>query len=455
MRLRNRISLTFTLITLALLGLAFVALYFFTHRNTEREFFHRLEERALIAAQTSFAEDELGQKVFEEVVKLHFKTLPEEKEYFVRLDSGEVDFDSLPEFITRDLLGRINRTGLAHIHTGDRLGAGINYVDNEGIFAVIITAKDQYGEQKLENLRKLMGLILVTYFLLVFFIGRVYAHHMLNPIRRMIRKIREINTNNLHLRLEEKARADGRGELSELAKTFNQMLDRIETSVEAQSHFIGNASHQLKNPLTAILGEVETGLAQDRTVGQYHQSLLRIEEEAGRLKELILQLLHLAHTGDHREGNDFAECRIDELILELVDEYRALKSGKVLRVDFSTFPEDPCLLQVNIHRNLIKIALANIIENSFKFSSDQEVNLSLSANAKEVEITISDKGIGIPRNSLPNIFDPFFRADNAYQYPGFGIGLPMVRRIINLHEGEVRAESELGEGATFFIRIPR
>lgn len=454
MTLRNRIALTFSILTTVVLGLVLAVVYILSASYAEREFFQRMEERAFIAAQVYFKKDELNQTLLEQLRKRHLQTLPDEREYFVRIDTPDTIpadlalISNMPEFIER-----LKDRDQEAIKSGQLSVVGINYLDDQGRFAAILTARDRFGQSKLNNLRLIMGFILLIYLVLVFFIGRWYAEAILNPLSGIIDRMQLINTSSLHVRLEENKRQQD--ELTRLTHTFNRMLDRLETSVEAQNQFISNASHQLKNPLTAILGAVENGLSHPYTVADHQQLLRTIEEEANRLRSLVVRLLGLAHTGGNQEENTFSECRIDELIFELAEEFRESMPNHPLRIDFSGFPADAELLNIRAQRNLLKIALSNLIENAFKFSAPGNVTLFLKATESGIQLDITDRGIGIPENDLPNIFDPFFRAENARHLPGFGIGLPLVQKIISMHEGKIQVQSKLGEGTVFSISLPR
>lgn len=453
MTLKNNISFRFILMTTLSLGFVLLVTYILFARYTDREFVLRLMDRAQIAAQVVLEEDELGARILEDIRSQHLRRLPDEEEYVFKLDSVLSNIDiALPTFFQQSHLDKIIASGYVEIREESATGVGIRYEDNEGVFASIVLATDFYGLQKLKKLRRLMIIGIGIYLLLLFFLSRWYAKQVLRPIASIINQMRAINSSNLHLRLpEDNSRND---ELNNLARTFNQMLDRLETSIEAQTNFISNASHQLKNPLTAILGEVETSLAHPRDPEQYRQSLQSIEEESNRLKRLILRLLHLAQTGGADEENNFTYLRIDELVFEITEEF--LETDKLsVRIDFRNFPADPEQLMIYGHRSLLRIALHNVIENGFKFSKGCEVKLALRIQEPYVVVSIYDTGVGIPEVAMPHIFDPFFRADNASELPGFGIGLPMVRKIIQLHEGELQVSSYENEGTSVELFLPR
>ena len=143
------------------------------------------------------------------------------------------------------------------------------------------------------------------------------------------------------------------------------------------------------------------------------------------------------------------------MIDELQEEYSIILPENRLRIDYSGFPEDPNDLVVLANYNLLKIAVANIIDNAFKFSEDKEVFISLQVAPETTTIHIRDAGLGIPAEDVGHIFDPFFRSDNVVHLPGFGIGLPMVQKIMHLHDGEIQVRSKLGAGTLISLTLPR
>lgn len=450
MTLRNRIALTFTLANFAVLTLVLVLLFVLTRQYTHKEFFTRLEDRAHIAAQALLEKDELAHQLIEEINRRHSRTLPQEKEYFFLLDSLQKIVDNTPEYISMDLLKQIDREGQVEFMSGKLSGVGIRYTDNQGVYAAIVVAQDLYGQRKLQNLLRLMLVFLVLSLAGVFFLGWWYAFHILQPIGRMIREMKKINSTSLNLRLpEENSQKD---ELGQLSETFNRMLDRIEAAIETQNLFIGNASHQLKNPLTAIIGQVETAMLDKGLPAEYKDSLLAIGEEADRLNVLVRQLISLSYP-DNGEGKE-REWRFDELIFNLVEEFKEAYPGHPIAIDFEDMPSDEEGLVYHGAYQLIRIALSNLLENAIKFSQNGPIKIKARFMEEKLEVSVSDKGIGIAKEDQSSIFEPFYRGENARAYPGYGVGLPLVEKIAKMHNGRVRLTSKLGEGAVFTLELP-
>lgn len=271
------------------------------------------------------------------------------------------------------------------------------------------------------------------------------------PISNITQRVNDISATNLHLRLDIKNKKD---ELGQLASTFNTMLDRLETSFEIQSNFISNASHELKNPLTAILGEIEISQNKERTADEYKTSLNKIEVEAARLDVLISSLLKLAQTEFDNKGLIIEPIRIDELLLSVKQNFNNIHPENNIVFDFSLLPENPDALIIQGNKSLLSIAFSNVLDNAGKFSGNQKVIIKIETTSKTVQITITDMGMGIPKDELKNIFEPFYRATNVRGVKGFGVGLPLTYRIVKLHSGQLQIDSDVEKGTVVKFSFP-
>ena len=284
--------------------------------------------------------------------------------------------------------------------------------------------------------------------LLLYLVSRFSARYILQPLSRKIQKARRISATNLHLRLNVYNEKD---EMGQLAITFNDMLDRLEASFEMQKNFISNASHEIRNPLTAIIGETEVCLEKRRSPEAYIESLHSISREADRLDALVSNLLSLAKTGFDETELGREEIRLDEVLLEARNNVKITYPENQLRIDFSALPENPRWISFEGNPNLLRIALTNLMENACKFSGNQEVLVKLSAQENHPQLSIEDKGVGIPELEMEKVFQPFYRARNARSFKGFGIGLSLTDKIIKLHKGEMKIYSEEGKGTRIEI----
>jgi signal transduction histidine kinase len=224
------------------------------------------------------------------------------------------------------------------------------------------------------------------------------------------------------------------------------MLDRLENSFALQKNFINNASHELKNPLTAILGETEIALSKKRTPEEYATTLDKIQAEGERLNELIRNLLSLAQTDVDLSNLKKEEIRMDELIWEIKEHFDKTNYKGRIEVHFPDLPESSDLITITGIPSLLKIAIINIIDNACKFSGHHKVDVTLETHTSSIQLHVRDSGIGIPEVEIKNLFQPFFRASNALAFKGTGIGLSLVKKIISMHNGTIGISSVPGKG---------
>jgi signal transduction histidine kinase len=208
-----------------------------------------------------------------------------------------------------------------------------------------------------------------------------------------------------------------------------RMIERIDHAYQSEKAFIGNASHELNNPLTAIQGECEISLLKERTPAEYQEALTRIASETGRIIRLMKQLIFLSKEEEEILRSARETVFLAELLMKFVEK----------RIHFST---DNFSLALDIDPQLLKLALSNIIHNACKYSRDKPVEIRLRGTVLEIE----DQGIGIPPDELDRIFQPFYRAANTREFPGNGIGLSLSIRILTIYGAEVTISSVLNKG---------
>ncbi|WP_152981514.1 ATP-binding protein [Hymenobacter sp. AT01-02] len=293
----------------------------------------------------------------------------------------------------------------------------------------------------MEHLATMLAGIFVSSIVVIYIAGRVFAGKALAPIAAVNDQVDRITTQDLHLRVNEGI-SNEQDEITRLARTFNRMLERLEDGFETQRTFVSNASHELRTPLTATIGELQVLLNREREPAAYREGLASVLYELQQLKLLINNLLDLTQTNS---GNT-EEIRLDELLWEVRE---ALAPDQRLRVHITLgeLPEEADQLEIKGNRQLLSRALVNLLDNALKYSPEnQPVEVQFNYRHGQRQIRVQDHGIGIGEKELPQIFQPFFRADNARAVTGHGVGLPLARKIVQLHGGELRISSQLGAG---------
>jgi signal transduction histidine kinase len=232
------------------------------------------------------------------------------------------------------------------------------------------------------------------------------------------------------------------------------MLSRLETSFLAQKNFISNASHELRTPLTAITGQLEVTLINPRANEEYRMVINSVLEDIKNLNRLSNRLLLLAQASSDEREKKMASIRLDELVWQAKEELLKHNANFIINIDLDESLDDERKLTIRGDEQLIKTAVANIIENGCKYSADQTSQVFIQNSRFGLSINFTDKGIGIPQEDLPNIFEPFYRGGNTKNIKGHGIGLSMVKGIIKLHKGSIQLISNEGRGTVVTVNFP-
>ena len=270
----------------------------------------------------------------------------------------------------------------------------------------------------------------------------------LRPVDNMIHTIHDITAENMKLKLSIPNTKD---EIQKLAETFNDMLARLENSFTSQRHLFEDLSHELKTPLTILKGEFEVILKKMRSPQDYEAILRSSLEEIDKMTRLVENLLMLASLESKRTMPEKRALDISTLLKGVVDNIRRLAERKRLTVDIAG---KEGVLVVGDEKELKQLFL-NIIDNAVKYTPEGgNINIKITEDAQAATISIKDTGIGVPPADIPHIFDRFYRVPVARSSHGFGLGLSIVKAIVDAHNGTIKVEGALGEGTTFVITLP-
>jgi len=279
--------------------------------------------------------------------------------------------------------------------------------------------------------------------------GAVLAGRALRPVREMSGAARQITAEDLHRRL---ARRGADDEIDHLADTLNTMLSGLEAAFAQAKRFSADAAHELRTPLTALKGEMEVALRAARSPEEYRRVLASGLEEVDHLFRLVEDLLLFSRSAAAL-GPPRDRVELEPLVLEALEAgaRRAQGTGVTVRAD--TFEPAAVLGDAGALRR----ALGNLVDNAVKYTpAGGKVELSLLAGEGQARIVVRDTGIGIDPADAARIFDPFVRLDAARSRDagGAGLGLALVRTIVEAHGGDIAVESAPGAGSRFAVSLP-
>jgi len=452
MQIKKKITINYIALSGFSTLLLCTVVFFLFKQNNQYYFRKRLEDRAKIVASIHYQHDPLKTKYYQELKTNGLEELKEEKEYVLKVNSSNsfeynTDLELPAEFyssVMKNNSGWIEENGLYYY--------GQIFNEARVKYMVIVSAKDLRGSASTLFITRILLLCGLGFIILAYFFGRFLALRVINPVSRITSEVKRISASNLHNRLPEVNDSD---ELADLTKTFNDMLDRLETSFEIQANFINNASHELKTPITTIIAETEITLLKERGTEEYIGTLENIHHQASRLSNLTESLLKLTQTGYDGKKQVQDIIRVDELLLEVKSDLDKIYPGNRVSINLSDIPEDDSLLVLPCNKPLLELAIGNIITNGVKYSDNEEVFVNVTANAEHLKIVITDIGIGIPPEDIPYLYEPFFRGKKASRYVGYGLGLPLAMKIIRMHNGELSIQSEADKGTIVSIIFKR
>ena len=300
-----------------------------------------------------------------------------------------------------------------------------------------------------DTLAGLRNLLLRTvFFAFVAFAVGVWllSSRVLFPVKRVTLTASQITGRDLSQRVPVPKTND---ELRELAVTLNNMLDRLQESFETQRRFTADASHELRTPVTAIVGHVNYLLRRTKPTSEQIDSLTVIRREAERMAKLVNDLLELA-----RADAGFSIQRDPMNIVEVVEAVHMDIAPVAGSANIEVSSSHP-LIEVFGDASRLKQVVLNLVQNALNAGS-QNIRLSVVKEKREVRLEILDDGPGIPSEAIPHLFERFYRVDGARSTRGngSGLGLAIVRWIVQQHDGRVSVESRLGEGTVFTVLLP-
>jgi len=323
-----------------------------------------------------------------------------------------------------------------------------------GPLVVVASSVDEDSRQQLQQLRQLLAVGLLAALAVMGAGSWMFAGQALRPLRRMVREVDGITATDLSQRLTQ-----GNGttdEIGRLAQRFNRLLDRLESAFAGQRTFVRDASHELRTPLTALIGELEVALLPaQRPPAEYRRMLQSTLDSARQLNSLTNGLLQIARASDDPSQVPMAAVRLDELLLQAHEQL--LRRYPTSRVDLDLGDSDEGgSFTVRGNEALLLSAMLNILDNACKFSAGNggTVTATLARTRTQLTLQVADDGPGLSAADLQQVFVPFFRAVMTRAVPGHGIGLPLTARIMALHGGTVRVESELGSGTQVWLEWP-
>ncbi len=444
--IKTRLSIQFALLVFGILLVFSLLVYYFSYDSQLSKFRQNLLDRAQNTAILLINVQEVDSTLLK---KIYQTTKSLEEEEIVLNDSNNKTLysDKMQDLKSINFTGGSHSDNPEYFSIGKKDGVLYNHHVNNQLFHVYVMAYDQY---RAENLRGLKGVLLwsiIFSLCLSVWTSYFFSKMAIWPISDIISKVKEINSSKLSSRLDEGKRQD---EIEHLAITFNQMISDLELVFKSQEEFVSNASHELRTPLAIMIAESDYIISRKRNSEEYAAHIARLTDDLRKLNHLINSLLELAQLNRDKTIT-LSRLRIDELVFNAIHAVKLKYPGRKIlpKIEYSDNEND---FMITGNPGLLEIAIKNLIDNSCKFST-ADIEIKISKKEQGVAVEIKDYGVGIPSAEIGKIFKPFNRATNAKFIGGFGIGLSIVAKIMDLHGAKVNVSSDLNQGTSFEILL--
>lgn len=319
------------------------------------------------------------------------------------------------------------------------------------ITARVKSADGNVSSEFIYKLTVTSSVLVAVFIVLGAALGGLSSQYMIEPVRKITRRIKDISDENISARLDP---VDSQDEFMELTDRINAMLDSLQQAFERQENFVSDASHELKTPLSVIAGYANLlnrwGKDDPKILNESVEAILR---ESENMKRIVDQLLWLAKLGNFTLNSSV--FNLFETVSDIVDGYKMVNT----KHDISLVGDASITLETD--KNLVTEAVRTLVDNAIKYTPPQTGEIKISIKLREgdgrryVEIAVADNGIGISKEDAAHIFERFYRCDKARgrETGSSGLGLTICKSIVEMMGGEISVVSEPDVGSTFTIKL--
>ncbi|EKD72279.1 MAG: hypothetical protein ACD_45C00717G0004 [uncultured bacterium] len=328
--------------------------------------------------------------------------------------------------------------------------AAVTFSEAKHVWTIQVALDVSYERHIIKKYRVYLFITLLTGIICALILGYIIANKSMRRLYDLTETTKNITATSLHQRINLQFWPS---ELRALGMAFNEMLDRIELSFSRLTQFSDDLAHELRTPVNNLIGETELVLSRSSTIEEYQQILESNLEESHRLSQVIENILFLARTENPKLEIKKNLVQVNEEIGLICDFYQALADEKNIQITLSG--------KATLHANptMFRRMLNNILANALKYTPEYgKIDFTITEmQNNRIEIILRDNGIGIAAEHIPKLFNRFYRIDNARSHlsGGIGLGLPIVKSIIDLHHGTISITSIPEKGTIITIYLPK
>ncbi len=453
MSLRVRYALFFNTIIAIILFSSLLSIYFLYKNYRTKDFNTRLTNEVK-TLNNELSLISLGDSLyFDYTYKLNTNNLSEE--HITILNSSKVLFynqpaNSILEYVNNDSILKIVKANKTYAFKLEEREVVSQYSDENDTY-IFVSAIDKIGLRKLKNLVYILITVFFCALIISIIITFFFISEAFKPLIKLSTQIEDTTALNLTKQIDE---GIGNDEINTIAKNFNAMLRRLNNAFESQKTFVQNASHELRTPLATMLSQTEAALNRNLDTEGYKRVLESLKEDQTNLIELTNSLLLIYQYEKINFLNTWPAVRIDELLYETIANSKRLFDNIEIELNFENIPEKDTDLLIYANDTLLKSAFRNLIKNAYHYSDNRKVTIAIAIVKPYLKITFSNTGNQLSSNEIEKIIMPFFRGKNASVKKGYGLGLSIVNRILELHKGTLNYKAIKQNENQFVIMLP-
>jgi signal transduction histidine kinase len=452
LKLRNKLALLYTVVFTLVLGVTFLFIYSISEKNRREEFFKRLSDRTITTFKISVQVDQIDNSLLRIFDQNTINSLSDEKillfDSSFRLVYSNIDSEDI-SYATQVLKKLKSEEGRVEKSEDNSELLGLKFENKGHTYYGISKAYDRFGESKIRFLAILLTGTFIMVTMLIVFLSFFLSNIITKPITRLTQNVEKISPDELSNRVQLIFAND---EIGFLGNKFNELLDKVENAFRFQFHYIHHLSHELKTPLAIMMANAERALAED-DADKLNTSMQFQRNAIMELSHIINAMLDISKMEKNLAVVSAELIRIDEMIFECIDEITFL--NEKVRFDFRMNEAlDERNLTISGNSRMIKMVILNLIKNAVNFSEIENPEIEIFATNKNLLIKILNDGHVLDSEEQVKLFKHSFRGKNSLTVKGFGLGLVLAYRIVNIHNGNLEYSVVEGNRNCFILSLP-
>lgn len=452
MNIRQRILVYFSALSISVIGFAFLLIFTVFSNYRREEYQQRIKDHTISTITDLSEAKQLNQNVLQSMSLLNINKLYQERTLLFNAKK-QVIYSSLNDtkipFPSQLLQSLSPDNPVLESHEGDTDIVGVYLVFNKEVFYGITKAYDVFGYSKLAFLKYTLWVLFGLISALILITSFILANQISKPIIAMASALRIINVETANHLLPIPEVQD---EIYLLASRFNELMKRLQESFSFQKHAVHHISHELKTPISILVSNLER-LEEESDLLVIKKGIIEQKEDTKLLGDMINALLEIAKVETH-SNLTFQEIRMDDLVFDWVSEIKKIHPKFKFDVQFDDKIESVNKLSVQGNLRLLQMLIQNLLLNCVNYASDNRAQIYFKNQRGKLLIQISNKGKNISPDEIPFLFQHFFRGENSHGKRGFGLGLVLVNKIIQLHGGEIQYDSPAEQVNKFTLYFP-